>query len=127
MGKGYLIDSNAVIDFCNGKLPNGGRELLFSIEQPEISVITHVELFGAKHIDSREEKSLEDFVSIAKVHPLNLQVALKTIEIRKKVRMKLPDAAIAATALVHDLILVSRNISDFKNIPALALINPHEI
>jgi len=38
--------------------------------------------------------------------------------------MKLPDAIIAATALVYDLTLVTRNVADFKNIDRLKLVNP---
>jgi len=36
----------------------------------------------------------------------------------------LPDAIIAATALVSNLALTTRNVSDFKNIPGLKIINP---
>lgn len=50
----------------------------------------------------------------------------KTISIRKSNKIKLPDAIIAATALVYDLTLISRNTSDFKNIAGLQSIHPHE-
>lgn len=73
MGTEYLIDSNAVIDFCNGKLPLAGRELLFSIVQPKISVITHIEVFGFPEISRTEEKLLNDFVSIALIYPLDIR------------------------------------------------------
>jgi predicted nucleic acid-binding protein len=42
-------------------------------------------------------------------------------------RGRLPDAIIAATALVYDLVLISRNISDFKNIDGLQVIDPHSL
>lgn len=127
MGKEYLIDSNAVIDFCNGKLPDGGRNLLFSIEQPIISIITHIEVLGFSNIDEDEEVQLKDFVSISRILSLDIQVALKAIEIKREIRIKLPDAVIAATALVHDLTLITRNNDDFKNIDGLRLINPWNI
>jgi predicted nucleic acid-binding protein len=41
-------------------------------------------------------------------------------------RMTLGDAIIAATALVHDRTLVTRNIGDFLWIAELTLINPFE-
>ncbi|HAL83190.1 MAG TPA: hypothetical protein DCO83_13965 [Mucilaginibacter sp.] len=50
-----------------------------------------------------------------------------TIELRKKYKIKLPDALIAATALHYRLILITRNISDFNKIAGLKIINPHTI
>jgi len=38
--------------------------------------------------------------------------------------MGLADAIIAATALVHDLSLVTRNKEDFKDVPGLRVVNP---
>jgi predicted nucleic acid-binding protein len=40
--------------------------------------------------------------------------------------MSLGDALIAATALVHDLTLVTRNVEDFQWIQGLLLLNPFE-
>ncbi|MFM9836651.1 MAG: PIN domain-containing protein [Cyclobacteriaceae bacterium] len=51
----------------------------------------------------------------------------KTIELRKTHKTKLPDAIIAATAIVYDLTLISRNTSDFKNIEGLKVIDPHKL
>jgi len=51
----------------------------------------------------------------------------KTILIRQKQKIKLPDAVIASTALINGLILVSHNIKDFKNIPDLETMNPYDI
>jgi predicted nucleic acid-binding protein len=52
---------------------------------------------------------------------------MKTAEIRKAHKVKLPDAIIAATAVEFDLTLLTRNTNDFKNIEALKLANPFEI
>ena len=41
--------------------------------------------------------------------------------------LKLGDAIIAATALVHNLILISRNTADFINIEGLDIIDPHNM
>ena len=51
----------------------------------------------------------------------------QVFKIRKKYKTKLPDAIIAATALVYNLVLISRNIPDFKNINGLKVINPHNL
>jgi hypothetical protein len=41
MGTGYLIDSNVVIDYLNGKLPESGRLFMHRVvnETPNLSVI----------------------------------------------------------------------------------------
>lgn len=46
------------------------------------------------------------------------------ILLRQTRRMKLGDALIAATALLYDLPLVTRNVDDFKHIAGLQIINP---
>jgi len=98
MGTKYLIDTNAVIDFFNGNLPNDGRQLLSSIE-PIISIVTRIELFSSNNINQFELQQLYRFVDVAALYTVNLPIALETIEIRKKYRVKLPDAIIAATAI----------------------------
>jgi predicted nucleic acid-binding protein len=126
MGTKYLIDSNTVIDFFNGKLPNAGRQLLSEAE-PVISIITHIELFSGNNIINEEYQQLQRFVNIAIIYPVNLPIAAETISIRKKYKIKLPDALIAATAIVHNFTLITRNIADFKKIDNLKIINPYEV
>ncbi len=55
---------------------------------------------------------------------MNDAVAEAAILLRRARRMKLGDALIAATALLYDLPLVTRNVDDFKHIAGLRLINP---
>ncbi|MBL7803801.1 MAG: hypothetical protein JNL02_08720 [Saprospiraceae bacterium] len=47
--------------------------------------------------------------------------------LRRSFKIKLPDAIIAATALVHELDLVTRNREDFSKISNLTVLNPYEI
>ncbi len=56
--------------------------------------------------------------------PYSTTYYYKTADLRKRHKIKLPDTIIAVTALVYELILGSRNVSDFKNIEGLQLINP---
>lgn len=56
-----------------------------------------------------------------------MQDQFNAIVIRKHFRVKLPDAIIAATALVHDLSLITRNYNDFKKIQSIEILNPFDI
>lgn len=126
MGKKYLIDTNAVIDFCNGKMLENGRNLLLGIN-PEISIVTNIELFATKNISLQEYELLERFVAFSTVHDVNKGLIEKTINIRQNYKIKLPDALIAATALANNLTLISRNTKDFEGIEDLSFINPYDI
>ena len=70
---------------------------------------------------------LQGFISDCKVIELENPIKYQTAEIRKKHNIKLPDAIIAATALIFNLDLVTRNVKDFKNIKGLTIINTFEI
>ncbi|MES2704120.1 MAG: type II toxin-antitoxin system VapC family toxin [Bacteroidota bacterium] len=123
MGHGYLIDSNAIIYFCNGKLPVNGKSFLSSIEL-KISIISNIELFAAKNISEKEQLILKKIVAIANVYPVSAELVEATIHIRQQYRTKLPDAIIAATCLTYDLVLVTGNVNDFKSISGLKIVNP---
>jgi predicted nucleic acid-binding protein len=125
MGERYLIDSNTVIDFCNGSLSESGKNLLINCI-PEISIITNIELFASRNINDSEIKLLKQFVSFSIIHPLNLDLVENTIQIRKNYTIKLPDAVIAATAIYLNLTLITRNTKDFQGIQSLKVINPYD-
>jgi predicted nucleic acid-binding protein len=92
--------------------------------QPVISAITEIELLCWKTATEKDLSILQSFINDMMVMELERPVKLKTADIRKTKRIKLPDAIIAATALVYDLTLLSRNISDFARIEELITINP---
>lgn len=58
---------------------------------------------------------------------LERPIKLKTADIRKQHRIKLPDAIIAATAIIYDLTLITRNSKNFLDIAGLITVNPWEI
>ena len=75
----------------------------------------------------RKMKVLAAFVDSSIIHTLSPAIVQRTIELCKQIKIKLPDAIIAATALTENLTLVTRNNNDFENIPNLKLLNPWEI
>ena len=124
----YLIDTNTVINYPGNKLPSLGMKYMNDIIDvvPNLSVITKIELFGFNDPDEHY-KTLSNFISDSTVLDLTNNVVEASIEIRKKYKTKLPNAIMAPTALVYNLVLISRNIPDFKNINGLKVINPHNL
>ena len=127
MGLKYTWDTNTVIYYLQNGLPPAGEELIDHIldsHQPVISVITEMELLCYRSASANEITLLSTFISNSAIYPLDEPVKLKAIEIRKSYRLKLPDAIIAATALVNNYILISRNGADFNKITELKIIDP---
>ena len=124
----HLIDSNAVIDYLTGNLPPNGMAFMDGLVNavPQVSVITQIEVLGYNAPPSAYQL-LADFMKDSEIIELSEPVVNQTIALRKLYKIKLPDSIIAATALVHELRLVSRNTSDFKNITGLTVIDPHTL
>jgi toxin FitB len=127
MGSQYLMDTNAVIEFLGGALPALGSVWLQDITEQNLqhlSVINQIELMSFNGSPS-EMQPIEDFIRVSNVLPLSEVVAQKTIDLRKIYKIKLPDAIIAATALVHGLTLITRNTSDFQKVAGLVCVDAH--
>ncbi|MBS1559459.1 MAG: type II toxin-antitoxin system VapC family toxin [Bacteroidetes bacterium] len=125
MAKKFLIDTNVLIDAQRKKLPRAGSLFLKQIIDKEflISFVTYIEVLGYEDVTP----SMEEFISLATVLEIDKSTINATISIRKNHNLKLPDAIIAATALVNNYTLVTRNISDFKRVKNLQTINPYKL
>ena len=69
----------------------------------------------------------QQFVSGSFIFGLNDDIIRETIRIRKQNKIKLPDAFVAATAIIHGLTLIADNDKDFLNIATLQYINPNKL
>jgi len=126
VGKGYLIDSNVIVDFFDDTLPVNGKDLLNNID-PIISIVTFIEIFSKKSLSAQEINKLNEFSEFATIYDVDRNIALITIDLRTQCNIKLPDAIIAATAVFYELILITRNVSDFNKIRRLEVLNPYKI
>ena len=127
MGINYLWDTNIAIYYLQQQFPPLVEKFideLLSKEIPTISVISEIELLCWKTATENDLEVLRSFIQDTFVIELEQSVKEKTVEIRKMYKVKLPDAIIAATALVYNLTLISRNINDFRKINGLRIIDP---
>ena len=102
-----LIDSNIII---YASKPEGSnlRSFLDTIRR-FVSVVTYIESFGQLHLIEEEREQLSGIFRRTQILPLTDGVADQAATLRQQRRMGLGDSIIAATALVHHLILVTRN------------------
>ncbi len=120
------MDTNILIYYFADAIPDKELNMVEEIFKTSfnISIITKIEFLGwEKHTEEGFEEA-RNFVDFAEVIPLTNEVANLTIGIRRKCKIKLPDAVIAATALHNNLILVTRNGDDFKDVDGLMIYNP---
>lgn len=110
----YLLDTDVFIDHLRGaeRLELSGHSY---------SVITRCELFaGRDDAESDVRRLLASHHQVA----VSAEIAERAGRIRRSVRIDTPDALIAATALVHGHVLVTRNIKHFSNVPDLRIEGP---
>lgn len=102
--KRYFLDTNAVIYLVSGRLalplPDG---------RYSVSIITEIELLSFAGISAGEEKKIHNLLfSLDRVH-ITEAVRDETIRLRRKNRLKLPDAVIAASALIQRAVLLTND------------------
>ena len=124
-----ILDTSAIIKYLNNSFSTkGGDYIEFCLANgAQISFVTEIELqvwspnsmLGLIQLN----KAIE-FIKMVEIIGIDAKIVEKTIYIRKTYKLKLPDAIIAATALVYDYTLISDNDKDFKPIKALKYINP---
>ena len=129
MGDKYLIDTSAVIKYLSNVLPKKGATFVDQIVdgQCTISFISEIELQVWESPKKEDILVFLDFIKASDIIIVNHDIIQKTIEIRKKFRLKLPDAVIAATAMVYGLTLISDNDKDFVKVAGMKYVNPMKI
>lgn len=123
----YLWDTNAAIYYLQEDFPSVARKFIDDIAENTqicISVITEIELYSWKSGAQVDFDVANLFVDLSLLFELEEVIKFKAAELRRQNRIKLPDAVIAATAIVYDLTLITNNTKDFAGIENLRLFNP---
>ncbi|MEY4540876.1 MAG: hypothetical protein RLZZ306_2633 [Bacteroidota bacterium] len=89
-----------------------------------VSTITYVESLGYHKLTVSDRIYLENVFQRIHILEVDKQVSEKAIELRQTSKMDLPDAIIAATALIYNVELITVNVKDFIHIPDLNITNP---
>jgi len=123
----WLLDTNVFIDAFAGeanavKAMKHAREA--NAEWVGFSAITRLEVLGFAGLSAADEKGLRELLAEFAETEVTSDVIEAAIRLRRSIRIKTPDALIAAAALVHRAELVTRNNTDFRHVPGLVVINP---
>jgi toxin FitB len=125
----WLLDTNVVSETGRAR-PNRRVVAWFSQQAEElvgISIVTLAELRegAARHLDDRRRTELDQWVDASvlpwlggRMLPVTLEILVEWLDLGRKLSAKgmtrnSADLLIAATARIHGLIIVSRNVRDF--------------
>jgi predicted nucleic acid-binding protein len=117
-----LLDSNIIIYSYQSEYP--AIDHLIATKPIKLSEISYIETIGYQKITPLEEQYLKALFAATTVLPIDSTVIKQATSLRQQRKMSLVDALIAATALIYELTLITRNTADFKWILDIELINP---
>jgi predicted nucleic acid-binding protein len=123
----WLLDTNLVIDAFAGR--SEAAKAIESARTSEVewigySAITRLEVLGFPGLGAEDEAGLRQLLAQFSEAEVSAAIIERAIEIRRSVRIKTPDAIIAATALIYGASLVTRNVHDFSIVPGLTVVDP---
>jgi predicted nucleic acid-binding protein len=116
-GREFVFDTNIFL-----YLQSGRNDLiqLFNESSVFVSVITEMELLSYSELNENSEKELTEALKSCFVVDIEQPIRKIAIDLRKKCKIKLPDALICATAIHLQLPLISAD-QDFQKVDELML------
>lgn len=117
-----LLDSNVLI-YSQQTQYAYLRRLIFDKES-YASKITQLEVLGFHRLDDKAMQYFTSCFQFIKLIDINNTIIDSAIILRQQRKMSLGDAIIAATALLYNATIVTRNVDDFLSIKNLKVINP---
>ena len=110
IGIDYLLDTNAILYFLSG------NECMEPYVSGKIaySIISEMELLSYTKISYDEEEIIKRFLKKNISVSISEEVKKRTIQIRKKYNIKLPDAIIAASAIEINLVFLTADLGFAK-------------
>ena len=126
MGQNFLIDTNILIYYFNGLIPEIIKSDISKILKNSfnVSIITVIEFLGYHKFNNKQYSLARHWVNNSNIFKLTDEISFVSIDLKRNYNLKLGDALIAATAMVNKLILVSRNEKDFTKLKNFKIFNP---
>lgn len=117
-----ILDSNIVIYSIQPIYDNLQEYLLARTDSLYVSEITKLEVLGFPRLSDVDKIFLTDFFSSINNLKITSEIIDEAIRLRQQRKRSLGDAIIAATALIHNLPVLTNNVGDFLPIDGLTVI-----
>lgn len=121
MSKSVILDTNIIILYLKGD-----KEIISEIQRLSaqgvnfiISAITLAELLGYQNLSKKEENNIYSFTSYTNVAVLDEGIAIEAGKLARKENLRLGDSIIAATALLNDCVLLTRDKKHFQKVKSI--------
>jgi predicted nucleic acid-binding protein len=117
----FTLDTNCLIYYFKGeeRVIDLIQNLILEKVTIFISIVTKVEVLAYPEITPGEEKTFLEMMKNMILIEFDDKLTNFVVNIRRKHKIKLPDAIIAATAIYTNSTLITRNIKDFSKIKEL--------
>ncbi len=115
-----LLDSNIIIDLLNGRME--ARTYLLSLRELNISSMTVYEvLAGCVEARSNQMKAAELFFEQCNIIAISATISAKAARYQRRLKLKrkMADFLIEATAEEFELQLATRNPKDFRHVQTI--------
>nr|VFK48821.1 MAG: hypothetical protein BECKTC1821E_GA0114239_11346 [Candidatus Kentron sp. TC] len=108
-GISHLLDTNIVIGLLKDDPASvaSAEQVELRLERCAVSQITRMELLSFPGITRDEERQIDAFLAACRVCRLDERTEQEAIRLRRLTGLKLPDAIVAATALVQGATLLT--------------------
>lgn len=105
----FLLDTNMVIGLLKGQAAAIAlaEQSGMTLHKSAISQITRMELLGYPRLTHEEDQAIRGFLASCQMRLLDEQIEAQAIVLRRSGAFKLPDAVVAATAIVGKLHLLT--------------------
>jgi predicted nucleic acid-binding protein len=116
-----LLDTDVLIDHLRGDLHVAAllRDVAAGRVRASVSVITESELLASPRLSRAQIREIEALLALLPSLAVTSRVARVAAKLQRTERMALPDALIAATAMLAHATLVTRNLKHFRQLKSL--------
>ncbi|MCD4818951.1 MAG: type II toxin-antitoxin system VapC family toxin [Candidatus Cloacimonetes bacterium] len=113
-----ILDSNIII-YLSKRIFNVDN-VIFENQEYAISIITYMEVLGYDFESEDEEIFIKELLQLFTLIYINERIVQKVIELRKKYKLKLPDAIICASVIENNAKFITNDIR-LQNIEELEI------